>query len=797
MAFEKIGLGGILSFDHQNAIRGMQKASKASQLFSKTFSGITSVARSVGQGMNQLSRSARSLGVAALPMTAAIGFGTKQSIDFEKQMSAIRAITGATAEEMAQLTQEAKRQGATTAFSATQAGQGMEFLSRAGFSVREQISAIGPLLNAAAADGMELGETANIVANALRSMNMPASDAARVADVLALTSAKSNTNITQLGEALRYAAPQAKSMNIEFEQLAAVLGAAGDAGLQGSIGGTSFTQAMIKLLKPTGEGEKLLNKYNITIRKTEKGTTDIIDTFKQLSQGIKEIEDPLDQATAISELFGVRGQKAVNAVMTAIDAGRLEKLTDELYNAEGSAKRMSEIRLDNLAGSFTLLKSAAEGFVLETAGMFLGPMRQGVKNFTDNLSNTVLVLQELNTETGLTEETSKKAGATNVAVAKGIRAGIDTVIDAWEKLRDTITDSISSFTGNQSPEMIQQISKIATMIFIVVGAIAPVLIALSGIGFIISSVIIPAFGAIGTIVSAVFGSVLLPVIAAAGAAFLLFRQDGESVGDTFSRMFDMIKSGFDWIMETAVNPFLDAFKFAPNLFGEMGDKIIEIFGWIKEDIGTYVSGMIRTIGALKPLFIGIFTVIGTAASFLVQGIGMLFTGLLAVIGGTIRVVTNIIMAVVESVVNAIKWVSGIIGSIAEFAGLEDISKPFKEFGAGKFDIRAGFEKPPKIEEESTALMSTELENMSMDQEEKLMSIDPKSADSMAEKVGNAVGANMPKDINVESKMCVDGKTVAKATQRHRQEVSERSGFKATPWQRRISAEHGAVPVGGV
>lgn len=793
MALEKVGLGGFLKFDEKQAVRGMQNATRASNLFSKSFNQVSNIARAVGGSMGQLAGSMRSFGVAALPVSAAIGFGTKQAVDFEKQMSAVRAITGATAEDMARLEKEAKKQGATTAYSATQAGEGMEFLSRAGFSVNEQISAIGPLLNAAAADGIGLAETANIVANSLRSMNLPATEAARVADVLALTSARTNTNILQMGEAMRYAAPQAKSMDVELEQLAAVLGAAADAGLQGSIGGTSFTQAMVKLLKPTGEGEKLLQKYNVTVHKTATGHTDLVDVFKQVSKGIKSMSDPLDRARAITDLFGVRGQKAVNSVLTAIESDKLDGLVEQLQNAEGSAERMAKIRLDNVAGAFTLLKSAAEGFALETAGLFLGPMKEGVDNFTSKLSSVVLVLQELNSEEGLTEETSKKAGSTIVEVAKGIKEGIDTVIESWRSFRKSVTDFVSKFTGGQSPGIIKQFTKIATIALVVAGAIAPILIAVGGLAFFISSALVPAFTAVGSIIGAVFGGVLFPIIAVLVGAFFLIRREGESVGETFARIWEGIKQGFDIIMEAAVRPFIAGFEYIPNVFGYVEEKFWEFVDSIRTDFYDVINAIQQAVSALMPFFKMVWTFLGNIVGTAVAGMGLAFTTMFDVVKWVVREVKFFVISLIESIVNLVKNVSWGVGKLGELAGF-DWGKKMVEFGKDKFKVELGTKQRGIQAPEKPAEVSKKI-----GEEQAKAKADEKKGDmkALADEMAKATKESQPKCIDVNNKMSVDGKTLAKSSSRHRVEIQERSGFKATPWQKRAAIEHGAAPVGGV
>ena len=787
MALENVGLGGVLTFDEKQAVTGMRTAGSAAEKFTGQFNAITNVVKSVGQGMTQLAGAMGGLGIAALPVSAALGFGFKTAVDFEKQMSAVAAIADATTEEMAALEKEAKKQGASTAFSATQAAQGLELLALGGFTAKESIDALGPVLSAAAADGIELSQAADIVSNTLKALNLPATDAARVADVLAATSAKTSTSILGLGEAMTYAAPQAKTMGIDLETTAAVLGLVADAGLKGSLGGTAFTQALVALTKPTKEGTAILEKMGIEFTKTADGGLDIVDVFKQIDAKVKVIPDVMERAAVVTELFGVRGQKAFTSMQTAIDTGKVDTLVDQLRNAQGYAEKMAAMRLDNFAGAIEQLSGAVEGLALETAGLFLDFGKESLDSYTNMIQNLVLVMQELNSETGLTEETSQTAGSTIVAIAKGMKEGIDTVLEAWRYLKTEFEETIAKFTGGQSEEMIQQFSKIATIAFIVAGAIAPILIAFGGVALFISSVLVPAFTAIGTVIGAVFSGPVLAAIAIVVGGFMLIRRDGESVSETFTRIVDGIVTGFEWIMTNAIQPFIDGFSYFTVVFEHVYEKILEFVDNTKMTLGDLFGGIIQGVQALAPVWRVVWSVIGFLVGAVVSGIGVVFTWLLDLVSGVMTKIKSLILSVIESVVNFIKNIAYGVGFMADLVGL-DFGKKMKEFGEEEFRIQVGVERglPPEKKIAEEAIDTTVSQK----------AIDDAANEALAMQVGAAVGANMPKEINVESKVCVDGKTVAKATAKHKQEIQDRAGFKATPWQRRALVEHGAAPVGG-
>lgn len=801
MALENVGLGGVLTFDEKAAVAGMRNAGSVADKFSGQFGAITNVARQVGEGLGQLGAAMGKLGLAATPATLAFGLGFKQAADFEKQMSAVGAVSQATAADLAILERTAKQYGATTAFSATEAGQGMEFLARAGFSVQEQVAAIGPVLNAASADGIDLATSADIVANTLKGMGLAATEAARAADVLALASAKTNTNMTELGEAMRYASPQAKTLGIDLETTTAVLGALADAGLKGSVGGTSFTQSLIKLANPSREGAALLEKFHITMTKTKTGGLDMVDVFKQIHAKVAGVTDVVERARIVEELFGVRGMKAFTSVETAIDTGKIDTLVSQLQNAHGAAERMAATRLDNFTGSVTLLKSAIEGFSLETAGRFLDVATESIQGYTQGLSDVVLVLQELNSEQGLTEATANKMGPTIVSIAKGIKEGIDTVIDAWRTFRASVVDTIQRFTGGQSAEMIQSFTKIATVVFLVTAALAPVLVALGGIVLFVTSVLIPAFSAVATMIGAVFSGPVLLTIGLVVGAFMVLRDEGESVGETFTRIADNIVAGFNWVMETAIDPFISGIQWGVgDVFVYIGEQAMDFFHSMHDTFANLIGAIMHIAQTLQPFFEVLFTFIGNIVGVAAAGIGLAFTTAMWVVQGAVEAVATVISTIIDGIAYAIRGVSALVGWAAENV---DASHPeIRAWGEkarkwGQSDFEAGVPGQVTAQTSKGTTAEKTLAEQAISKAE-LAQLDKEAQNELlAMQVGKAVGDNMPKEINVESKVCVDGKTVATATAKHKQELSERAGFKATPWQRRVAVEHGAAPVGGI
>jgi len=356
MALHRMGLGAEFTLNVNPAV---QSANKARASVGKLKQGLTQ------------------LGMAATPVAIAFGAAAHTAAKYEQQLSAVQSVSGATTSQMKVMSKQAKMLALDTKFSHIEAAEGMEVLSRAGFEQTEMLQALRPVMDAAAADSIAMSTAADIVASSIRSMGLEATDAGRVSDVLAAASANSNTNITLLGESMRYAAAQAKTAGIDFETTVAAIGALGDSGLKGSIAGTSFANMLVKMAKPTKRGEKLLKKYKVEMKSFNNGNVDVIGTMRGFKPALEGIHNKLEKAKFVAEVFGIRGQKAVNALLNSIEKGRFEKLHQKLLNAKGTAERMAKIRLDNFIGQFTKLRKAVGVF----ATQLFGPALKEVTGF--------------------------------------------------------------------------------------------------------------------------------------------------------------------------------------------------------------------------------------------------------------------------------------------------------------------------------------------------------------------------------------------------------------------------------
>ena len=308
------------------------------------------------------------LGVSTDMMAGAgIGYGIYDTIktykDFQAQMSTVGAISGATGEDLATLTEKAKEMGATTSFSATEAGKAFEYMAMAGWKTSDMTAGIDGIMNLAAASGEDLGRVSDIVTDALTAFGLQASDSAHFADVLAAASSNSNTNVSMMGDTFKYVAPLAGALKYSVEDVGLAIGLMANAGIKGEQAGTSLRAIMTRLVDPPKDAAAAMTKLGISVKNSDGTMKPFRQTMMELRTAFAGLSDS-EKAEMASSLAGQEAMSGFLAIVNGSDAD-VAKLAGAIDNADGAAKRMADTRLDNLAGDLTLLSSAWESLQLE------------------------------------------------------------------------------------------------------------------------------------------------------------------------------------------------------------------------------------------------------------------------------------------------------------------------------------------------------------------------------------------------------------------------------------------------
>ncbi|PET15093.1 phage tail tape measure protein [Bacillus thuringiensis] len=341
-----------LVLDNAQFKRGMQEAQTEMQ---KTAKG----SKDTSSSMSALGKASAVTGVA---MVAAIGATVQSAANFEQSMAKVKAISGATDTEFQQLNATAKNLGATTQFSASQAADGLAFLSLAGFKAQDSINAMPAVLNLAAAGAIDLGTAADISSNIMTGFGIAATDTGKAADVLTKTFTTANTDMNQLGMAMKYVAPVAKSLGWDITDAATAVAKMSDAGIQGSQAGTSLRAALLSLANPTGQTQKAFEKLGISV-------VDANGQFKPLPELIGHISGKMEGMTDAQKTVTAAqlvGTEASAGFLALLDQGQgsLQSYKQALEDSGGTAERIAKIQQDTLIGAWTQVKSAAEGLAI-------------------------------------------------------------------------------------------------------------------------------------------------------------------------------------------------------------------------------------------------------------------------------------------------------------------------------------------------------------------------------------------------------------------------------------------------
>lgn len=555
---------GYLDLDISGFLAGLRSAQ------SEADSATKNIATKIGSNLQSAGKSITSAGKTLTTHVTVpiVGLGTaavKTTSDFESAMSKVSAISGATGSDLDALNQKAQEMGAKTKFSATESAEAFTYMAMAGWKTEDMLQGIDGIMALAAADGLDLATTSDIVTDALTAFGLSADDSGHFADVLAAAASNANTNVSLLGESFKYAAPVAGALGYSAEDTAIALGLMANAGIKGSQGGTALRSSLSRLIKPTDDAAALMEQYGLSMTNADgsmKSLGEVMEMLRTKMGGLSEAE----QAQAAATLFGQEAMSGMLAVINASDSD-YEKLTSAIYGADGAAQQMADTMLDNLSGQLTLLKSALEGLAIQF-GEILMPY---IKQFVQWLQNLVQKLQEMTPEQK--EQIVKWAA---------FAAAIGPVLLAVGKLVTGIGNVISVF------------GKLKTAIPAVKGALVAVKGAIAGI----SAPVVAVVAVIGTLV----------------AAFATLWKTNEEFRNKITAIWNQIKGTFDKLCQGIVDR-LNKLGFDFENIGEVlkaiwkgfCDFLAPIFEGVFQNIANTFDTIVNVILGILDFFIAIFT----------------------------------------------------------------------------------------------------------------------------------------------------------------------------------------------
>lgn len=637
-----------LSAENERLAKTYDKVKQSQEELAKVNAAIEKNNEAISKTKTQL---VGTVGTLAALGTAIYAGPVKKAAEFEEQMSTVKAISGATVADMTRLANEAKRMGATTQFTAAEAGKALEYMAMAGWKTDQMLGGLPGIMNLAAASGEDLGTVSDIVTDALTAFNMTAEDAGRFADVLAQASSNANTNVSMMGATFQKVAPVAGALGYSVEDISLGIGLMANASIKAETAGTSLKTALANMAKPTKQMKTYMDKYGISLTNADgsmKTFREVVDNLRSSLGGLSESE----QVAAATAIFGKESFAGMLAIVNASDAD-FQKLSDSVNNAAGAAERMAQIKLDNFNGKVTLLKSAVEGLQIALGDALLPTFTEGAEKAAELVSklaefineNPELVRQIVKVTAGLLA--FKAATLTAKLGFLELKGGVLTIQKVLALFKGKT--ALASVEAMSFSSKVKGIAKSITGYFGGIGSAA------GGVG--------RAFGQMfsGTKIGNLFAK-------AGGAAGGVFSKLFSGIGGVATRTFTGVAGKITGIFGKAGTAI------AAGPLGKIGSvigsgigKVTSLFGPLKKLGGAILGPFGGILGKILPV-VGVITLIISAVQILRDNLDKVREVVGRVFGEAGLVVFDKVVAAVTNIGNTIKniFTDGNLGGARDF-----------------------------------------------------------------------------------------------------------------------------------
>lgn len=554
---------------------------------SSTLDFVTNKARETsggfGNAMVNVGQSITTAGQKLLPFSLAMaglaGVSTKTASTFSDSMLKVQSLSGATGAEFDKLRQTALDFGSSTAWSASEVADAMGYMALAGFDAGEIMQSTSGMLNLASASGENLATVTDILTDSMTAFGDSAQDANRYADVLATTQAKSNTTVGMLGDAFKYVAPLAGSFGYKMEDVATSLGMMANAGVKGSMAGTSLSAVMTRLGNNTSGARDAIESLGVEFFNADGTARNLSDVMKDLADATANmtVEEKANFATTVA------GQEAQKGLLAILNQGSeaYGELEDSIKNCNGSAEGMAENMESGIGGAIRSMKSAIEG-----ASIALGDaMAPTIQSVAEKIASLAKWFSELPAPLQSAIAKAILFGATLapmlLIIGKTV-TGIGVLINVFTKLKTSATLLKEGFVlakagftglGMEASWLGSTLGTFASSL--TVGMVAPILAVVAVIG-----VLVGAFKHLWE-TSGMFRAQIYAVLAGVQAKFAEFNEAITSrlnaLGFDFGSVIDALKALWDGFCNMLAPVFIGAFQFIATVLGTVLDVLVGLF----------------------------------------------------------------------------------------------------------------------------------------------------------------------------------------------------------------------------
>ncbi|QAT63017.1 phage tail tape measure protein [Acidilutibacter cellobiosedens] len=354
----------------------------------------------IGKGMESVGKDLTK--TVTLPIAGIGAAAIKIGMDFEESMSKVKAMSGATGEEMVLLEQAARDAGASTSKSAKDAADALGFMALAGWDSTTSMEALMPVLRLSEAGNIDLAKASSLVTDSMSAMGLTTQELPGYLNIVAQTARSSNTDIDQMAEAYLKVGGTLRGLGVPLEESALALGLLANSGIKGSEAGTALNAVMTNLTAPTGRAKQALEELSFSAFDSEgnfKGLENVLFDLKDKLAGMTEEQ----RNTYLAMIGGKEHVKDLNALLNGLDDS-YDDLTASIKESDGALEDVAKTMQDNNKGSLTALKSAIEELGLKIYDVLkpsIANIIEAIQGFIDKLNSLSPAQQETIVKLGL------------------------------------------------------------------------------------------------------------------------------------------------------------------------------------------------------------------------------------------------------------------------------------------------------------------------------------------------------------------------------------------------------------
>lgn len=389
-----------LKSQQDNAGKSAEELGKTAQETGQDFKGAKSDIKSyedavsgLNSAISDVSGDLKGIVTAAAGAVAAVGTAavgavskaTEVGAGFEKSMSKVQAISGATGEDLAALEQAAKNMGASTSKTASESADALSYMALAGWKTEEMLTGLEPILRASEAGEMDLATCSDLVTDSMSAMGVSVNDLSHYLDVVAAAQSNSNTSMQQLLEAFVECGGSAKNFGLNVEDLSTVLGVMANRGIKGTEAGTALNSIFVNMLGSTAKTAAAMEALNLSLYDDTGAMKDVTEVLKEMGNALETATD--EQRNNLEAMLGGKTQiTALQAMVNGLN-GEYDALSETLYNCDGALMNTAKTMQDNLTGKVTEMQSALEGLGIDFYDYLEEPLKSAVQAATREIGN--------------------------------------------------------------------------------------------------------------------------------------------------------------------------------------------------------------------------------------------------------------------------------------------------------------------------------------------------------------------------------------------------------------------------